>query len=110
MADDVKWVAATTLAEMQALDEDEPMGVEVDGVPLALALVEGEVLAVNDVCTHGRAYLSEGFVEDGMIECPLHQGRFCLRTGEPRTAPVVEAVATYPVRVDGDQVLVGLPA
>ncbi|WP_031358742.1 anthranilate 1,2-dioxygenase ferredoxin subunit AndAb [Caballeronia sordidicola] len=79
--------------------DDTPVGALVEGVPVALFSVEGEYYALHDLCTHGAARLSEGFVENGCIECPLHQGLFDLKTGSPRSAPVVEPVRTYPVRV-----------
>jgi anthranilate 1,2-dioxygenase ferredoxin subunit len=53
-------------------------------------------------CTHERVPLSEGFVENGCVECPLHQGLFDIRTGQARKAPCVTPVRTYPLRiVDG---------
>ena len=82
--------------------EGSPLGVTVEGVPVALFMTNGEYFALHDLCTHGAARLSEGFVEGGCVECPLHQGLFDLKTGAPRAAPVVEAVRTYSVRiVDG---------
>jgi anthranilate 1,2-dioxygenase ferredoxin subunit len=84
--------------------DDTPVGASVEGVPVALFSAEGEYYALHDLCTHGAARLSEGFVENGCIECPLHQGLFDLKTGSPRSAPVVEAVKTYPVRVVGGHI------
>ncbi|WP_395065519.1 anthranilate 1,2-dioxygenase ferredoxin subunit AndAb [Paraburkholderia silvatlantica] len=82
--------------------EDTPLGLTVEGVPVALFTTNGKYFALHDLCTHGAARLSEGFVEGGCVECPLHQGLFDLETGAPRAAPVVEAVKTYQVRiVDG---------
>lgn len=82
--------------------EDAPLGISVEGVPVALFTTKGEYFALHDLCTHGAARLSEGFVENGCVECPLHQGLIDLKTGAPRSAPVVEAVRIYPVRiVDG---------
>jgi len=58
-----------------------------------------EIFALKDLCTHGNAKLSDGYVEDGCVECPLHQGLFDIRSGAPRSAPVTEAVRTFPIRV-----------
>jgi len=58
-----------------------------------------ELHALADRCTHGNALLSEGYIEDGCVECPLHQGTFDIRTGAARCAPATEAVQTFPVRV-----------
>jgi 3-phenylpropionate/trans-cinnamate dioxygenase ferredoxin subunit len=62
--------------------------------------------AVDDECSHAAIPLSEGDVEGCEIECWLHGSRFDLRTGKPSGPPATEPVAIYPVRVDGDDVLV----
>ncbi|MBB5686349.1 non-heme iron oxygenase ferredoxin subunit [Sphingobium boeckii] len=79
--------------------EGEVAGVNAGGKPIALVLHEGSHYALYDLCTHGEAQLSEGWVEDGCLECPLHQGKFCLKTGEAVSAPVYEPVAAFEVRV-----------
>jgi 3-phenylpropionate/trans-cinnamate dioxygenase ferredoxin subunit len=62
--------------------------------------------AVDDECSHAAIPLSEGDVEGCEIECWLHGSRFDLRTGKPTGPPASEPVTIYPVRVDGDDVLV----
>lgn len=83
--------------------EDEPRGIQIQGVPIAVFRVGAEIFALHDLCTHQTALLSEGFVEDGCVECPLHQGWFDLRTGEARKAPCVTPVQVYPVRIMADE-------
>ena len=84
------------------VEEGEVAAVAAGGKPIALFLLNGKHHALHDLCTHGEARLSDGFVEDGCIECPLHQGMFDICTGAPRKAPVTEGVASYPVRtLDG---------
>lgn len=85
------------------------------GVPLhmagrefALFRVSAAVYATDGICTHGHARLCEGFIEGTDIECPLHQGRFDLRTGAPTCAPAAEALRTYPVRVVDGRVQLSL--
>ncbi|HVY09334.1 MAG TPA: non-heme iron oxygenase ferredoxin subunit [Mycobacteriales bacterium] len=90
------------------LTENAPKAVEVDGVPVCLARVDGEVLALLDECSHAEVALSDGDVDGGTVECWLHGSRFDLRTGKPIGPPATEAVPTYPVRVDGDDVLVAV--
>ena len=70
---------------------------------------DGELYALDNICTHQFAVLSEGYVEDGCIECPLHQGRFSLATGAPLAPPVTEPVRVYPVRTEAGKVYVELP-
>ncbi len=79
--------------------EDEPRAVLAAGIPIAVFRVGDELFALHDLCTHETAPLSEGFVENGCVECPLHQGLFDLRTGEARKEPCTEAVKTYPLRI-----------
>ena len=65
----------------------------------------GEFFATDGLCTHEKVHLADGLVMGGIIECPKHNGRFDFRTGEGKGAPVCVDLRTYPVRVDGDHVL-----
>ena len=92
------------------LDDGKPEAVTVDEVEVALVRSGDEVFAIRDEGSHAAIALSEGDVEavDGTctIECWLHGSTFDLRTGKPTTMPAFEPVAVYPVRVEGDDVLV----
>jgi nitrite reductase/ring-hydroxylating ferredoxin subunit len=79
--------------------EDAVVGTTVNGIAIALFRLGADVFALHDQCTHGMARLSEGYVEDGCVECPLHQGLVDIRTGAARTAPISIPVDTYPARV-----------
>jgi nitrite reductase/ring-hydroxylating ferredoxin subunit len=96
------------VAAEQDVPDGECLGVSVNGTPVALAREGDKIFALHDQCTHGAARLSDGYVEDGCIECPLHQGLFDLATGEPRSAPVKLAVKVYPVRREGGRIAVAL--
>jgi nitrite reductase/ring-hydroxylating ferredoxin subunit len=90
------------VGEPTDFNEDEPRAVMAAGEQVAVFRLGGELFALHDLCTHERVPLSEGFVEDGCVECPLHQGLFDIRTGEARKAPCTVPVRTYPIRiVDG---------
>jgi 3-phenylpropionate/trans-cinnamate dioxygenase ferredoxin subunit len=82
------------------------LAVTVDDVAVAVVHDGEDWYAVYDECSHAAVPLSEGDVEDGHIECWLHGSEFDLRTGKPTNLPATEPVAIYPVRVDGDDVLV----
>lgn len=69
-----------------------------DGTPIALYRVDGSVYASHDVCTHELAFMSQGYVDDDCIECPLHQALFHIPTGEVREGPATCALKTYPAR------------
>ena len=98
-------VRACSLSE---LPEEGAVRVELGGRPVCVARSGGEVFALSDVCSHADVALSEGEVEDGQIECWLHGSLFDLRTGQPSGLPAVRPVPTYPVTVEGDDVLVDL--
>jgi 3-phenylpropionate/trans-cinnamate dioxygenase ferredoxin subunit len=86
--------------------DEGALRVTLDGKPICIARSQGEVFAISDICSHADVSLSEGDVEDGTIECWLHGSRFDLRTGMPTGLPATRPVATYPVTVEGDDVLV----
>jgi 3-phenylpropionate/trans-cinnamate dioxygenase ferredoxin subunit len=99
------------LASLSELEPEQPVRVELDDEE-AVALVrtdDGDVHAVIDVCSHEESPLSEGWIEDHTIECALHGSRFDLRTGEPDSPPALRPVQIFPVRVEGEDVLVDLP-
>ncbi len=64
--------------------------------------------ATDGLCTHERVHLADGLVMGTIIECPKHNGRFDLRTGEAKGAPVCVNLATYPVRVEDGAVFIQL--
>jgi 3-phenylpropionate/trans-cinnamate dioxygenase ferredoxin component len=94
------------VASLSDLADESAVRVKVGSTPVCLARTQGEVLAVNDICSHADVSLSEGDVEDGTVECWLHGSRFDLRTGAPTGLPATKPVATYPVTIEGDDVLV----
>jgi 3-phenylpropionate/trans-cinnamate dioxygenase ferredoxin component len=79
-------------------------------VPVAVFNADGELYAIDDTCTHQDASLSEGWLEGCLIECPLHEASFDLRTGTPTGPPAKRPVRTYPVEVHDDVVFVDAPA
>ena len=99
------WIDAAAEAELW---DDAGISVVVQGHEIALFRTAGAVYALDNLCTHGQARLCDGFVEGHEIECPLHQGRFDLRSGAPTCAPVTESVNTYPVRIEGGRVFLSL--
>lgn len=89
------------------LVENQPVRVVLGDVPIAIVLDEsGAVHAIGDTCTHGEISLSEGFVENGEIECWAHGSSFSLATGKPRTLPAYEPVPVYVVEIEGDDVYI----
>jgi 3-phenylpropionate/trans-cinnamate dioxygenase ferredoxin subunit len=89
------------------LFQDQAVRVLVDGIPIAIVLDgDGVIHAIGDTCTHGEVSLSEGFVENGEIECWAHGSAFSLTTGKPRNLPAFEPVPVYVVELEGDDVFI----
>jgi nitrite reductase/ring-hydroxylating ferredoxin subunit len=99
------WV---TVAKKDFLEPGELMYVEVDDEPVCLINLEGELHAINDICTHEEASLADGTIVGDEIECPLHGGAFNIRTGAPAAFPVAVAIEKYAVRIVGDEVQVSI--
>jgi naphthalene 1,2-dioxygenase ferredoxin component len=85
---------------------DDVVGVVVAGKDIAIYSVDGELFASDNLCTHGHARLCDGFLDGHEIECPLHQGKFDVRSGEPACAPVTRAIRTYPIKIENGRVYV----
>jgi len=99
------WQKAAALSD---LDDAGVIGVHVGATPVALYRLGDAVYATHGICTHAMAILAGGFVEDGKIECPLHQALFDIRSGKVLAGPATEDLRTYAVQVEGDDVLVDL--
>ena len=93
-----------TVARLDQLPPGGLLRVDLEGQPLALARVDSEVYAVGDTCSHEQASLSEGFLDDHELECPLHGALFDVRDGRAKTLPATAPLETFRVRVDGDLV------
>ena len=85
------------------LVEGKPVAIDVDGTPVCVVKVADEVFAVADTCTHAEASLAEGEVTGSKIECWLHGAEFDLKTGEALTPPATEALKTFNVKRNGNQ-------
>lgn len=97
------WHDAMAAADVPA---DDVIGVVVAGKDIAIYNVDGEFFASDNLCTHGHARLCDGFLDGHEIECPLHQGKFDVRSGEATCAPVTEAVRTWPIKIENGRVYV----
>ena len=98
------------IASAHDLQDDEVLGLSVGGARIALYRSEGEFFATDNRCTHAEALMSEGYLEDGCIECPLHQARFDIRTGKALCAPATQDLRTHALRREGDEIYIADPA
>jgi 3-phenylpropionate/trans-cinnamate dioxygenase ferredoxin subunit len=99
------------IAAVADIPADGVRAFEHDGRRIAVYHVGGTFYATDDICSHAYAHLSDGWLDpdDGTVECPLHGSRFDLRTGAALTLPAFQPIAVYPVRAEGDDLLVELP-
>ncbi len=89
------WV---NVAQSADILEGNAVQVEFDGEEIAIYRVSGQLYATHNVCTHAFAPLSAGYLNGYEIECPIHQGRFDVRTGAATREPCEEPIQTYCVR------------
>lgn len=94
------------VARRADIPEGAMLRAEAGGHAIALVNVNGELFAIDDTCSHEEASLSEGGLTGEVVVCPRHGARFNVRTGRVLSLPAVRSLATYPVRVEGDDVLV----
>ena len=90
------WV---NVADVEGLGTGEMLAVEIGGFQLALYNVGGSFHATDNICSHAYALLTDGWLDDMVVECPLHGGQFDVCTGKAICAPAEANIRTYPVRV-----------
>jgi len=96
------------VASLADLPEGSLLAVEVAGVRICLANAGGVVYALRDNCTHQDYPLSEGYLEDGTIECSWHGARFDLESGRALSLPAFKPVQTFEVKVEGEDIFVAV--
>jgi len=100
------FIKVATLAD---IGEGELYPVEVEGEPVCLAKVEGNVYAFTDNCSHVSGPLNEGVLDGCIVSCPWHGAHFDVTTGKVLRGPARYDIPTYQVRVEGEDVLISLP-
>jgi nitrite reductase/ring-hydroxylating ferredoxin subunit len=98
------------IARLSDLVYDYPLRVQVGNYDIAVHLFDGQVYATDNICTHAYASLADGLVDGDTVECPLHAACFNFRTGQALSAPATVDLRIYSVRVEGGNVMIGLPA
>jgi 3-phenylpropionate/trans-cinnamate dioxygenase ferredoxin subunit len=101
-------VAATSVEKARRVLRQRPIDV-VGDLPIAVVRSQGQLYAIENVCSHENVALSEGEVEDGTIECWLHGSRFNLATGRAIGPPATRPVPVYAVKVEDGDVYVEVP-
>ncbi|MGD8526262.1 MAG: non-heme iron oxygenase ferredoxin subunit [Thioalkalispiraceae bacterium] len=96
------------VADLEALKTGKMLRVKVGDQAILLANVDGEIYAVEDMCSHEDASLYNGALKGRCVECPLHGSHFDLKTGQPQQEPATEAIQTFAVKIDNDKICVQL--
>ena len=105
MTADAHWVAVAARSD---LGEGDMLAVEAAGKAIVLYDIDGELYATDNVCTHAFALLSDGWLDGDVIECPLHGGRFEVKTGKGLGPPIPCDLKTYRLRLVGETIEVDL--
>jgi naphthalene 1,2-dioxygenase system ferredoxin subunit len=102
-----RWVSVANLDQVPA---GSTLGVQAGDLDLVLCNVDGAIHCIDNVCTHAYALLSDGWLEGTEIECPLHGGRFDVKTGKALCAPVTVDLIVYPTRTVDGRIAIAIPA
>jgi ferredoxin-NADP reductase/nitrite reductase/ring-hydroxylating ferredoxin subunit len=94
------------VAETKDIQISQMKEVQIDSEDVCIANVDGKYYAIGNVCTHEGGPLADGVLEGYEVECPWHQSRFDVRTGEVRGPPASESEPTYEIKIDGNSILV----
>ena len=90
------------ITKAENLSEKTIFCAEVNDVALAISLIKGEYLAVENLCSHARATFDDGRIRGHFIVCPLHGAMFDMRSGEPAGLPAKRPIRTFPTRVNAE--------
>ena len=101
-----RWVEVAAADEIA---EGEVKTYEVEGERVAIARAEGQLFAVQNVCSHDDGPLGEGAIEGHCIVCPRHGAKFDVRTGEALTMPAVSPIESFPVKEESGMIVLALP-
>jgi len=95
-------------AKVEQVGVGKMFRVQIDGKLLLLANVEGTIHACDEMCTHEEVSLSLGALQGNCLKCSLHGSRFDLLTGKALDEPADEDLRIYPVKIEGDSILVDI--
>lgn len=97
------------IAGINDLSIGERLFVEIDDQELVVFNIAGEYFAIGDFCSHDDGPLGEGDIDGFNVICPRHGARFDIRSGEVTSLPAVVDIPSYPVKVVGEQIQIGIP-
>lgn len=89
----------TAVGERAQVDADNPLGASVGETKIGIYEVDGALHAIEDVCPHAYALLTQGFVDGCEVECPLHNAVFDVTSGHHLRGEPCRNLKTFPVRI-----------
>lgn len=101
-------MAFVKVGSLKSLPPGSAVQVAIGESAIAVCNVDGTLHAVDGICPHSGGPLGHGALEGPILTCPFHGWEFDCRTGMSDISEYVK-VATYPVRIENDQILVDLP-
>ena len=97
------------VAALSSLADGEMRQVDAGGTDVLLSRVDGRVYATTAFCTHYGAPLATGVLHGTTVVCPWHHAAFDVCSGALCEPPALDALRSFPVRIDGDDILVQVP-
>lgn len=96
------------IVETSGVSDGRPFSGVIGETKIGVFEVDGEYFAINNVCTHAFALLTNGFQEGCLVECPLHAGFFDVKTGKAQGGIVDKDVRAYPVKIEDGWIFVDM--
>jgi 3-phenylpropionate/trans-cinnamate dioxygenase ferredoxin subunit len=97
------------IASETELPNGQRLFVEIEGLPIVIFNIAGQLFAIGDVCSHDNGPLGDGMVDGNLVVCPRHGAEFDIRTGKAETLPAVVDIPAYPVRMVNGKIEIGIP-
>ena len=94
------------VCQLDDIDDEDVARFDHKGHTYAVYRYDDKVYATDGLCTHEHVHLADGLVMEYVIECPKHNGRFDIRSGQALGAPVCVNLKTYPAKIEGSAVLI----
>lgn len=97
------------IGNIDELPDDSGMGIEIDGLELAIFKVDDEYHAVQNRCPHKSGPLYKGAIdaEDCTVHCPWHWIEFELETGK-NVVTKESQLRVFETVIEGDELFVEL--
>lgn len=97
-----------TVCQITDIPDGERLFLDISGIPVVIFNINGQFYAIKDECTHDNGPLGEGDLDGFSLSCPRHGACFDVRNGKVTCPPAVEDTRIFPVKVEGQEIQLGL--